>query len=186
MTLAEELETIAAAAQTLSGPQEHVVAVLPTEARPGRRVYLCAFGDAEGEAESWLALDAEGRPVADRQVLRDAVSIAAMCELAEETAAGGDLDDLKSRLVAIRVAENPPGVEEAESAVDELQRVLGAPPQLATTARLDAIGQATRVLELALGGELQGSPFAQAMKNAPALVDRLTADVEGTYRASLR
>jgi hypothetical protein len=185
MTLVEELETIATAAGALSGPEEHVVAVLPTEARAGRRVYLCAFGGADGEAETWLALDADGRPVVEREIVRDAVSIAAMCELAEETAAGGDLDDLRSQLVALRIAENPPGLDEAESAVDELERVLGAPPQLATTARLDAIGQATRALELALGGELQGSPFAQAMKNAPIVVDQLTADVEGSYRGPL-
>ncbi len=104
----------------------------------------------------------------------------------EETAAGGDLDDLKSRLVALRVTDDPPGVEEAVAAVEELQRVLGAAPQLATTARLDAIGQATRELELALGGELQGSPFAQAMLSAAAVVEQLTADVEGSYRAPLR
>jgi hypothetical protein len=186
MTLADELETIAAAAGRLSREGEQVVAVLPTEARAGSRVYLCAFADADGEAESWLALDAAGEPVDDRQVVRDAVSIAAMCELAEETAVGGDLDDLRSQLVALRVAENPPGIDEAEEAVAELQRVLGTPPQLATTERLDAIGRATRALEVALGGELQGSPFAAAMKNAPAVVEQLTADVEGSYRAPLR
>jgi hypothetical protein len=119
-------------------------------------------------------------------VVRDAVSIAAMCELAEETAAGGDLDDLMSQLVALRVAENPAGIEDAEAAVAELQRVLGAPPQLATTERLDAIGRATRALEVALGGELQGSPFALAMKSAPDVVEQLTADVEGSYRTPLR
>ncbi len=186
MTLAEDLEGIAAIAATLSGPDERVVAILPTEARAGRRVYLCAFGGADGTGESWLGLDAAGRPVVESQVVRDAVSIAAMCELAEETAAGGDLDDLKSRLVAVQVTENPPGIEEAVAAVEELQRVLGTPPQLATTARLDAIGHATRALEYALGGALQGSPFAQAMLTAPTVIEQLTADVEGSYRGPLR
>lgn len=186
MTLVEELEGVATIAATLSGPDDRLVAILPTEARPGNRIYLCAFGGDDGEAASWLGLDAGGRPVVERQLVRDAVSIAAMCELAEETAAGGDLDDLKSRLVALRVTDDPPGVEEAVAAVEELQRVLGAAPQLATTARLDAIGQATRELELALGDELQGSPFAQAMLSAAAVVEQLTADVEGSYRAPLR
>lgn len=185
MTLAEELDGIAAVAQTLAGPQEGVVAVLPTEARPGRRVYLCAFGAPDGEPESWIALDAAGRPLSDRQVVRDAISIAAMCELAEETAAGGDLDELKGQLVALRVTENPPGIDAAEAAVEELQRVLGAPPQVATTARLDSIGQATRELEVTLGGALQGSPFAEAMKGAPGVIEQLTEDVESSYREPL-
>lgn len=186
MTLAEELAGIAAIATSRVGAGERVVAVLPTEAHPGRRVYLCAFG-GEGESpESWLAVDAAGEPVPERQTVRDAISIAAMCELAEETAAGGDLDELRSRLVAVRMTENPPGIDEAEAAVAELQVVLGAPPQLATAARLDQIGAATRRLELALGGPLQGSPFAEAMKGAASVVELLTEDVEGSYRAELR
>ena len=186
MTLAEELERIAARAASFAEREERVLAVLATEARAGRRVYLCAFGGADGSAAGWLALDATGESIAERQVVRDAVSIAAMCEVAEETAAGGDLDELKSRLVALRVTEDPPGIDEAEAALEELQRVLGSPPQLATTGRLDAIGHATRQLELALGGDLEGSPFLQAMKGAPGVVDRLTADVESSYRAPLR
>ncbi len=71
---------------------------------------------------------------------------------AEETAAGGDLDELRSQLAALRVTENPDGIEEAEDAVLGLQRVLGVPPTLATPARLDEIGAATRALEVALGG----------------------------------
>ena len=186
MTLADELEEVAAVARTLSAPADRLVAILPTEARAGQRVYLCAFGGADGATASWLGLDAAGAPVVERQLVRDAVSIAAMCELAEETAAGGDLDELKSQLVALRLTDDPPGIEEAVAAVGELQRVLGSPPKLATTARLDAIGQATRELELALGGELQGSPFAQAMLGAADVVEQLTSDVEGSYRAPLR
>ena len=175
MTLAEELERIAA----VSGAD----AVLAAEAHPGERTYVCAFGDGDGR--TWLALDAAGTPVAERRRVRDAVSIAALCELAEETAAGGDLDELRSQLAALRVTENPPGIEDAEAAVLELQRAIGAPPTLATPARLDAIGSATRTLELALGGVAQGSPFAAAMKGAGEVVDALVADVERAYRGSL-
>ena len=188
MTLADELDRIAAIAQTLASGQERLVAVLPTEARPGRRVYLCAYGGGEEAPESWVGLDGSGAPVLERQVVRDAIAIAAMCELAEETAAGGDLDELRGQLVALRMTENPPGIEDAEGAVLELQRVLGTPPQLATTARLDAIGSATRALELALvgpPGALQGSPFAEAMKGGTTVVELLTADVERSYRGEL-
>jgi hypothetical protein len=117
--------------------------------------------------------------------VRDAVSILALCELAEETAAGGDLDELRSQLAALRVTESPPGIEEAEEAVLELQRVLGAPPTLATPGRLDEIGAATRALEAALGGVAQGSPFAAAMKSAGEVVDALVADVTDSYRIPL-
>ena len=185
VTLADELATIAATAESRAREGERLVAVLPTEAHPGRRLYLCAFGGEEGVPESWFALNETGEYVSERQAVRDAVSIAAMCELAEETAAGGDLDDLRSQLVALRLTENPPGIEAAEAAVAELQSVVSAPPQLATISRLDAIGAAARKLELALGNALQGSPFAEAMKAAPAVVARLTADVEAAYRGEL-
>ncbi len=185
MTLADDLARIAEAAATLAASGEEVSAVVPTEPHAGGRLYLCAFQRPVGE-RSWLALDDTGAAVEERQAIRDAVSIAALCELAEEVAAGGDLDELHSKLVALRVTENPEGIDEAEEALLELQRVIGAPPALATPARLDAIGLATRRLELALGGALHGSPFADAMRGAGDAVDALTSDVERDYRVPLR
>ena len=185
MTLADDLARIADAAATLAGSGEEVSAVVPTEPHAGGRLYLCAFERPVGE-RSWLALDDTGAAVEERQAIRDAVSIAALCELAEDVAAGGDLDELHSRLVALRITENPEGIDEAEEALLELQRVIGAPPALATPARLDAIGVATRRLELTLGGALHGSPFADAMRGAGDAVDALTSDVERDYRVPLR
>jgi hypothetical protein len=176
MTLAEELERIAA--------RTGATAILAAEAQPGERTYLCAFEEAEDE-RTWLAVDGDGNPVAERRRVRDAVTILALCELAAETAAGGDLDELRSQLAALRVTESPPGIEEAEEAALELQHVLGAPPVLATPARLDEIGAATRKLEVALGGAVQGSPFAQAMKSASEVVEDLFRDVEQSYRIAL-
>jgi hypothetical protein len=51
---------------------------------------------------------------------------------------------------------------------------------------LDRIGAATRKLEAALGGAVQGSPFAAAMKASSAVVEALFGDVERSYRATLR
>lgn len=175
MSLAEELGEVAA--------RTGAAAVLAAEAQPGARVYLCAFEEEGGR--TWLALDGAGEPVADRASVREAVSILALCELAEETAGGGDLDELRSQLAALRVTENPDGIEDAEEAALALQRVLGAPPTLATPARLDEIGAATRALEVALGGAAQGSPFATAMKGASEVVEALWADVERAYRIPL-
>ena len=177
MTLAGELERIA---ETTGAD-----AVLAAEPHVGERVYVCAFEEADG-GRTWLALDREGVAISERQRVRDAVSIVALCELAEEIAAGGDLDELRSQLAALRVTENPAGIEEAEEAALTLQRVLGAPPMLATPARLDQIGAATRTLEVALGGVMQGSPFAAAMKGASEVVEALFADVAGSYRLPLR
>jgi hypothetical protein len=176
MTLADELAEVAA--------RTGADAVLAAEAQPGDRVYVCAFEEGDG-GRTWLAYDAAGAELADRRRLREAVSIVALCELAEETAGGGDLDELRSQLAAVRIAESPPGIEEAEEAALELQRVLGAPPTLATPERLDAIGAATRRLEVALGGPSQGSPFAAAMKNASPVVEALYGDVERSYRVAL-
>jgi hypothetical protein len=176
MSLVADLERIATEAGA--------TAVLPAEPQPGERVYVCAFA-ADGEPRTWVALDAGGRPILERRRVRDAVAILALCELAEESAAGGDLDELRAQLAALRVTENPPGIEEAERAALELQHVLGAPPVLAPPARLDEIGAATRRLEVALGGAVQGSPFAAAMKGASEVVEALQREVEGSYRGEL-
>lgn len=177
MALADDLARIAAA----TGAD----AVLPAEAEAGERVYVLAFEEADG-GRTWLAVDDRAEAIADRARVRAAVSIVALCELAEETAAGGDLDELRSQLAAVRIAENPPGIEEAEEAALALQQVLGAPPALATPRRLDEIGAATRRLEVALGGATQGSPFAAAMKGATEVVESLWLDVEHGHRIPLR
>jgi len=177
MALADELEQIAA----LTGAN----AILAAEAHPGDRIYVCSFDEADG-GRTWLAYDGNSEPVDERLRVRDAVSIIALCELAAETAAGGDLDELRSQLAALRVTEDPPGIEEAEEASLELQHVLGAPPMLATPARLDEIGSATRKLEVALGSAVHGSPFAEAMKGAGDVIEALFGEVERSYRTDLR
>ncbi len=184
MSLADELERIAALAAAEAEPAERVAAVLATEPARGRRIYLCAF-ERDGRDRSWLALDGSGLPVRGRTDVRDAVSIAALCELAEETAGGGDLDELRAQLVALRMTERPDGIEEAEAALEELQRVLGSPPALASPERLDAIGVAARKLEVELGGALQPSPFAEALRSSAEVVGALVGDVERAYRGTL-
>ena len=182
MALSEDLEGIAAAAEERAASGETLAGILAAEPHPGERVYLCAFR-RDGQGEAWLALDAAWRPITSRSLVRDAASIAALCELAEETAAGGDLDDLLSRLLALRLTEAPAGIEEAEEAARDLQRTIEPLPRLATPEYLDRIGDATRRLERALGEG--GSPFAEGMKHAMAAVERLTEEVEANYKAEL-
>jgi hypothetical protein len=107
-----------------------------------------------------------------------------MCELAEESAGGGDLGDLRARLVELRLTENPEGIEDAEQAAAELQETIIAPPRVASIAYLDAIGAAAARLEAALG-TAGGSPFAEAMKSGIAATDGLVAQVERAYKRPL-
>ena len=182
MALSDDVERAAEAAAGLAGEDETVLGVVPAEALPGERRYLVAFG--RGEERTWLVLDAECRPVSERDDVRRAASIAAMCELAEESAGGGELDELRERLVALRLTEGPPGIEEAEEAALELQHVIGSTPRVAEPAYLDRVGAATRRLELALG-QPGTSPFAEAMKAGSASIDDFVQDVVSCYRQPL-
>lgn len=182
MTLDEELAAAGEAARAHASDGEALVAVIPTEPGTGARVYLCAY--ARGEERLWLALDRDGRPIADRVLVRDAVSIAALCELAEESAGGGDVGELRARLVELRLTENPEGIEEAEAAAAELQEAILGPPRVASVAYLDAVGLAAARLEQALG-EPGGSPFAEAMKGGVAAAEELAGEVERGYKGPL-
>jgi hypothetical protein len=182
VALTDDLERIADAAEVFAAGGERVSAVFAAQLPGGERVYLCAYG--EGDDLSWLALDDAGEPVTDRELVRGAASLVALCEVAEESAGGGELDELRSRLVALRLTENPPGIDEAEEAVLALQRTLGSSPRLATTDFLDEVGAATKRLEESLG-EASESPFALAMKSASHAVESLTSDVEAYYKAEL-
>ena len=183
MTLRDELQRIAAHAASFAGLDEELAGVLAAEPRVRARAYLCAF--AGGTGRTWLVLDGDGEPVDQRVDVREAVSIAAMCEIAAEVAAGGDVAELRSQLVALRLREHPPGIEEAEDAALAVERALGSPPRLASPRYLDDVGTAVRQLERALGDD-GGSPFAAALKEAIAAVESLTSEVEENYKRELR
>jgi hypothetical protein len=182
MALDDELGAAAAAARAFAAEGEELAGVVAAEPAAGRRVYLCAY--AAGAEHRWLALGADGVPIGDRVLLRDAVSIMALCELAEESAGGGDVSGLRAQLAALREAEAPEGIEDAEEAAAALEATLEEPPRLARPAYLDAIGAAVTRLERALG-EVAASPFAEAMKAGSGAVDELVADVERAYKRPL-
>jgi hypothetical protein len=193
MALDADLERIAAAARRHAEPGEELAGVIAAEPEPGRRVFLCAF---EGEARTWLALDEDERPVEDRALVRAAVSIAALCELAEESVASGGLGELRAELERLRPTERSAeatpgsslptttGIAEAQEAALELARTLQPAPRLASPAYLDAIGAAARRLERALG-DAALSPFAEAMKASSGVVEELALDVLGCYKLAL-
>jgi hypothetical protein len=182
MDLATELEAIALKAAEFAASGEAVEGVLAAEPHERERVYLCAFAAPNG-GRTWLVLDAEGEPVVSRDTVRSAVSIAALCEVAEESAGGGAVAELRSQLVTLRLTEHPPGIEEAEEAALALESAVATPPRIASTAYLDSLGAATRRLERALGDD--ASPFASAMQSALGAVDSLTREVETWYKRTL-
>jgi hypothetical protein len=181
VALSDDLERVAAAAAAYASAGERMTGVVA--AQPGgARVYLCAY--SSDDDRTWLALDDEARPVASRRLVREAASLAALCELAEETAGGGDLPGLRARLAELRATEAPAGIEEAEEAAAALEETLQPAPRLATSGYLDAIGAAVRRLERALGDDGR-SPFTAALQQSAAAVDELAADVERRYKGPL-
>jgi len=79
-----DLVQAAAAAASFAAPGERVEAVLAAEPASGERFYVCAFVGEHGR--TWIALAADGTGVTSRTSVREAVSIAALCEIADELA----------------------------------------------------------------------------------------------------
>ena len=126
MGLEKDLRRIAEAAARQAADGEDVAGIVPAEPAGGLRLYVCAYGSED--ATSWLVLDATGVPVSDRALIRDAVSIAALCELAED-AAGVEPDSARVASPALLDdlgADAGPNVAEAVKAaagtVEELVR----------------------------------------------------------------
>ena len=85
MALSEDVSRIAAAAAAHKASDQEVAAVMAVESATGARVYLTAFATSDGDQE-WLAFDEAGTPVTSRERVREAASIAALVEVAEEAA----------------------------------------------------------------------------------------------------
>ena len=98
MALSHDLERIAAEAAAYAASGERVAGILAAEPLEIGRIYLCAY--ESGADHAWLAFDDEGAPVADRYRVRAAASLAGLCEVAEESAGGGDVPQLVARLGA--------------------------------------------------------------------------------------
>jgi hypothetical protein len=184
VSLEDELGTAAAAAGTFASDGEHVAGVVAAEPSAGLRIYLCAYRKGEDDRLSWVALDAYGEPLGDRLLVRDAVSVVGLCELAEECAGGGDVAELRRQLADLKVRDDPDGIDDAQAAAVALETTIAAAPRVASLAYLDAIGAAASTLERALG-EVGSSPFARAMQSGSGAVDELADDVERNYKLSL-
>jgi hypothetical protein len=180
VTVSSEIERIGG---LLDPGKDTLVGILVAEPTPDERRYVCAFEATDG-GRSWLVVDTGGAPLTERARVRDAAWIAALCEVAGDAAFPGDLEELRGQLLQVRMTESPPGIEEAEAAALALERVLGAPPRVATPELLDAIGTASRRLETALD-PTRPSLFSAAMQGAQPAVEELLREIEGAYRVPL-
>jgi hypothetical protein len=181
VAVADDVARIAGAAAAFAAPGEELAGVLVAETL-GRRVYLCAFESVDGRA--WLGLGDDAQPLAELRLVREAASLAALCEVAEESAGGGHLSELRARLAELRETDAPVGIEDAEAAAASLAETLQLEPRVASSAYLDAIGSASRRLEQTLG-EGGPSPFAAAMQAALGSVEELADDVERNHKLPL-
>ena len=179
MALADELERTAAAAGAMADGRRWP-AVLPAEPAAGAQLPLRVRGCRR--RQDLARGGRRRRAVRDRREVRDAVSIAALCEVAEEAAFPGDLDELRAQLVALRITEAPEGIEEAEEAAPALQHVIGAPPQLA------APHGSTRSARPRGGWSARSTPPRPRPSprrcGAQSRSRTLVADVEAAYRAA--
>jgi hypothetical protein len=122
MALDQELRRIAEVAVTYCRDGEELAGIIPAEPAVGVRLYVCAYRDVD--KTSWLLLDSDASPVEDRSLVRDAVSIAALYELAEE-AAGQTEDEPRvatpAELDALgRSANVVEAIKQATGTIDEL------------------------------------------------------------------
>ena len=124
MALDQELRRIAEVAVTFTREGEELAGIIPAEPAAGVRLYVCAYRD--GDETSWLVLDANAAPVEDRSLVRDAVSIAALYELAEEAGGSGDDEARVASPALLDSLSGSPAVVEAiksgTGTVDELLR----------------------------------------------------------------
>jgi hypothetical protein len=119
LLLEDDLRRAADAAAAFAAPDERVVAVLAAEPSDGTRVYVCSYDNAGLRA--WLALDGNGEPVSSRSLVREAVSLVALCEIAEEA---GGIEVALPRLASLAYLEavGTPEVGASLQTVDALLR----------------------------------------------------------------
>jgi len=117
VALADDLSRAADAAAELASPDERVAAVFAAEPADGLRVYVCTY---EGDGgRSWLALDGNGGALTSRSLVREAVSLVALCEIAEEVA-GIEVEHPRLATPAYLDSIGTPDVAASLQAVDAL------------------------------------------------------------------
>jgi hypothetical protein len=169
MTLEQELEGTFAAAGRHARDGEQAVAVMAAEPQSGTRVYVVAF--AAGDELAYVVLDRAGAPVANRRLVKDAVSLAALAERAEEVSGATAADELVERFGEAEEVLRRAGDKEAATAaaaVVAAARSLAegaSGPRAATPVFLDRMAALAAGLAAALDAFF---PLAERMPDASA------------------
>jgi hypothetical protein len=169
VTLADALAAALEAGREHAGEDEEVVAVMPAEPGTGARVYLLAF--CRGGELSYLALDGALAPVRDPRLLRDAVSVIAMAERADEASGAVAAEELAGLLADARAQLEAAGQDDAAAAAAAVATGLAelaeaaAGPRVATPHYLDEIAARARALE---------GPMEELRVHAEAISHRLS------------
>jgi hypothetical protein len=126
--LSDDVQRVAASAERFAAAGEQVEAVLAAEPAAGERTYLVAF--SSGDDRSWLALDAAGSAITSRERVHDAVSITAICEVAEDAIRSDPSLDAAPRLASPHYLDTLGTAAESELG-GAIQGALGAVEELA-------------------------------------------------------
>ena len=111
-------------------------------AETGRRVYLCSLDGADA-TRAWIGVRDGSAAVTSRAEVRAAVSIAALCEVAVDTAGRRRHRRPDCELADLRMREAPEGIEDAEAAARAARGSRRASSaRLAGAARRDRLGDA--------------------------------------------
>lgn len=184
MTLQDRLEQAGAAAARLAGDDEAVEAVLPAQPGTGGMLFLIAYG-RDGDL-SYLALDDDHRPVADRRQVRDAVAVLALVERAEEASGAVEAHRLAQAFTesaeALRVAGMPAEAAAAADVAGRAERLgaIAAPPRVATPQYLDGLAAAGAELRAALADH----DALLAAAGRDAATSQLPEPLEAAWRAA--
>jgi hypothetical protein len=174
VTLVDRLEEAHAVAAVHAAPGEEVVGVLPAEPGTGERVYVLAFS-SQDETLSYLAIDSRHEPIRDRQLVRDAATILALSERAEEASgammSGELIERFASTAQQLRELGEEAGAAACRVALEALRELetAAAGPRVASPVFLDSVAYAAADVGAALG-EVQrvAELVAEADPESPA------------------
>lgn len=114
------IEAAAAHVEALVGTAPR--GVIPASDLRRGDLFICAV--PQGDGLGWVVIDAEGAPLDERRVIRQAVELAAICEAAEETAAALAIDDALPLLAEAWRLAGELGEADAELATHAMYQAL--------------------------------------------------------------
>ena len=188
MASEDQLLAAATAAKPFAAADEEVVGVLVADPFDRGLVYLCALGPPAGDELDdddvpelgWIALDADGKPLADSRRVQEAAMLAALCETAEEAALvpdAAEIAEAAERALALAGQERA----ELRSALEATHEAAlaaaahGAGLRIARTGYVDELAAAARGLGASAeqlqqrGSELSAGLTGAALDPAEAL-----------------